>query len=114
MLISFQVNNAMMQTLPILTVTGGDPESRLGRKEKHRESGSMSLMVKKAMIGWRLKRNGICSLSMQRGPELSEFSKRRESIVCSIDGGEWRIVDRWDDKGSEIHEHVESCSSDIE
>ena len=48
----------MMQTWPILTVTGGDPESRLERKEKQRESGSMSLMVKKAMNWWRLKRNG--------------------------------------------------------
>ena len=26
------------------------------------------------------------------------FSKRRESIVCSTDGGERRIVDRWGDK----------------
>ena len=29
---------------------------------------------------------------------MSDISKRRESIVCSADGGEWRIVDRWDDK----------------
>ena len=34
------------------------PRESLGRKEKQRESGSMSLMVKKAMNGWRLKRNG--------------------------------------------------------
>ena len=34
----------------------------------------------------------------QGGPKLSDISKRRESIVCSTDGGEWRIVDRWDDK----------------
>ena len=46
----------------------------------------------------------------QGGPELSDISKRRESIVCSTDGGEWRIVDRWDDKGSENHEHVETSS----
>ena len=38
------------------------------------------------------------------GPKLSDFSRRRESIVCSTDGGEWRIVDRWDEKGSENHE----------
>ena len=111
----------MMQTWPILTVIGGDPESRLERKEKQRESGSMSLMVKEAMNGWRLKRNGASSPSSQTrsifsphdsqgGPELSDISKRRESIVCSTDGGEWRIVDRWDDKGSENHEHVETSS----
>ena len=28
------------------------------------------------------------------GPKLSDISKRRESIVCTTDGGEWRIVDR--------------------
>ena len=55
---SLRENKAMMQTWAILRVTGRDPESRLGRKEKQRESGSMSLMVKKAMNGWRLKRNG--------------------------------------------------------
>ena len=32
------------------------------------------------------------------GLTLSDISKRRESIVCSTDGGEWRIVHRWDDK----------------
>ena len=53
-----QENKVMMQTWPILTVTGGDPESRLGRKEKQRESGSMFWVAKKAMNGWRLKRNG--------------------------------------------------------
>ena len=46
----------------------------------------------------------------QGGPKLRDISKRRESIVCSTGGGEWRIVDRWDDKGSENHEHVETCS----
>ena len=40
----------------------------------------------------------------QGGPKLSDISRRRESIVCSTDGGEWRIVDRWDEKGSENHE----------
>ena len=34
----------------------------------------------------------------QDGPKLSDISKRRESIVCSADGGERRIVDRWGDK----------------
>ena len=46
----------------------------------------------------------------QGGPMLSDISKIRESIVCSTDGGDWRIVDRWDDKGSENHEHMETCS----
>ena len=45
----------------------------------------------------------------QGGPELSDTSKRRESIGCSTDGGEWRIVDRWGDKESEKHQHRETC-----
>ena len=65
---------------------------------------------------------------------MSDISKRRESIVCSTDGGEWRIVDRWRDKekgrqrdasrsaselvlcdyDSENHNHRETSSSDIE
>ena len=43
----------------------------------------------------------------QGGPKLSDISKRRESIVCSTDGGEWRIVERRDDKGSENLQHRE-------
>ena len=35
-------------------------------------------------------------------------------MVCSTDGGKWRIVDRWRDKESENHKHRETCSSDIE
>ena len=31
----------------------------------------------------------------QGGPKLSDISKRRGSVVCSTDGGERRIVDRW-------------------
>ena len=50
-LTSLQENKAMMRPWAILRVTGGDPEIRLGRKEKQRESGSMSLMAKKAMNG---------------------------------------------------------------
>ena len=44
----------------------------------------------------------------QCGPELSDNSKR--SIVCSTDGGEWRIADRWGDEGSENLQHRETCS----
>ena len=67
------------------------------------------LMVKFAMNGWvrihrRPRRDLFSPHNCQGGPELSDISKRRESIVCSTDGGEWRIVDRWDDKGSENHE----------
>ena len=50
----------------------------------------------------------------QGGPKLSDISKRRESIVCSTDGGEWRIVDRWGDRECENHQHRETCGSDIE
>ena len=51
----------------------------------------MSLMVKKGMNEWRLKRIG-CDFTVvpddsQGGPELSDISKRRESIVCISDGG---------------------------
>ena len=77
----------MMQTWAILRVTG-DPESRLERKEKQRESGSMSSI-----------RDLFSFHDSQGGPKLSDISKRRESIVCSVDGGERRIVDRWGDKG---------------
>ena len=34
----------------------------------------------------------------QGGPQLSDISKTRESIVCSTDGGERRIVDSWRDR----------------
>ena len=44
----------------------------------------------------RRPRRDLFSLhDAQDGPKLSDISKRRESIVCSIDGGEWRIVNRW-------------------
>ena len=46
----------------------------------------------------------------QGGPKLSDISNRRESIFCSTDGGEWRIVDRWGDKGRERQEHRETGS----
>ena len=46
----------------------------------------------------------------QGGPKLSDISKRRESRVCSIDGGERRIVDRWGDEESENREHGETCT----
>ena len=58
----------------------------------------------------RSRRDLFSPHDSQGGPKLSDISKRRESIVCSTDGGEWRIVDRWDDKGSENHEHIETCS----
>ena len=45
----------------------------------------------------------------QGGPKLSDISKRRESIVCSTDGGERRIVDRWGDKESENRMHGATC-----
>ena len=41
--------------------------------------------------------------------KLSGISKRRESIVCSTDRGESRIVDRRGDKESENHQHRETC-----
>ena len=56
-------------------------------------------------------RRDLCSPhDSQGGPKLSDISKRRESIVCGSDGREWRIVDRWDNKRSENHEHMETCS----
>ena len=96
-LVSLRENKAMMQTWAILRVTGGDPESRSGRKEKQRGSGSMSLMVKKAMNGveteeeWvrihrRPRRDLFSPHDSQGGPKLSDMSKRRESTVCSTDG----------------------------
>ena len=69
-----------------------DTESQLERKEKRRESGSTSSMVRKAMNGRKPKKNGceaavvpdeICSLSddSQGGPELRDISRKRVSIV---------------------------------
>ena len=66
-------------------------------------------MAKKAMNGSSPKMNGcestvvpdeICSFSTTLRADLSwsDVSKRRESVVCSTDGGERRIVDRWEDK----------------
>ena len=52
----------------------------------------------------RLRRDLFSPHDSQGGPKLSDISRRRESIVCSTDGGERRIVDRWDEKGSENHD----------
>ena len=79
-LTSLRENRSMMRTLAILRMTRGDPESRLRRKEKQRESGSTSSMVKKAMYGRRAKKNGcestvftneICSLRTTLRADLS-------------------------------------------
>ena len=51
----------------------------------------------------RPRRDLLSPHDSQGAPKLSDISKRRESIVCSTDGGEWRIVDRWGDKESENH-----------
>ena len=53
------------------SVTGGDPESRLWRKEKRRESGSTSSMAMKAMHGWRPKQNGCESTGIPTRSVLS-------------------------------------------
>ena len=45
----------------------------------------------------------------QGGPKLSDISKTRYSIVCRVDDGERRIVDRWGDRESENHQHRETC-----
>ena len=66
-------------------------------------------MAKKAMNGSSPKMNGcestgvpdeICSVPRTLRADLSwsDISKRRESIVGSTDGGERRIVERWEDK----------------
>ena len=89
----------------------------------------------------RPRRDLFSRHNSQGGPKLGDIAKRRrESIVCSADGGEWRIVDRWGDTetpqdlpqewtGStrfrkswwvlsdyegENREHRETCNSDIE
>ena len=50
-LINLRENRAMMRTWAILRVTGGDPESRLWKKEKQRGSGSTPSMTKKVCLG---------------------------------------------------------------
>ena len=93
----------MMQTLAILRVAGGDPESRLGTKKKQRESGSMSSMAKKAMNGWRPKRNGceftvvpdeICSLPTKLCSKMSRADATRPE-----EHEESGSVPRWKAKG---------------
>ena len=64
----------------------------------------------KVRIHRRPRRDLFSPHDSQGGPKLSDMSKRRESTVCSTDGGEWRIVDRWGDKGSENQEHRKTCS----
>ena len=55
-------------------------ESLGEERERQKESGSMSSMAKKAMNGWRSKRNGFeFTIVPQGGPKLSDISKRRES-----------------------------------
>ena len=73
----------------------------LGEEEKRRESGSTSMTVKKTMNGWRLRGMGVTVVrdlislhDSEGGLQLSDILQRRESIVCSTDGGKWRIVDR--------------------
>ena len=103
-----------------LRVTGGDPESRSGRKEKQRESRInvfdgeerdewVETEEERVRIHRRPRRDLFSPHDSQGGPKLSDISKRRESLVCSTDGGELRIVDRWDDKESENHQHRETC-----
>ena len=83
--------------------TGGDPESRLERKVKQRESGSMFFDGEESdewveteeewlRIHRRPRRDLFSHHDSQGGLELSDISKIRESTVCSTDVGEWRIV----------------------
>ena len=118
-LISLRENKAMMQTQAPLRVTGGDPESRSGRKETKRvrinvfdgeESDEwVETEQEWVRIHCRPRRDLFSPHDSQGGPELSDISKRRESNVCSTDGGEWRVVDRWGDKESENHKHQKTC-----
>ena len=62
----------------------------------------------------RPKRDLFSPHDSQGGPKLSDISRRRESVVCSTDGGEWRIVDRWDEKGSENHEPPTRSASRVD
>ena len=118
---SLRENKAMMQTWAILRVTGGDPESRLGRKLKTKRvrinvlDGEESDEWVETEEEWvrihrRPRRDLFSPHDSQGGPKVSDISKIRESIVCSTGGGDWRIVDRWRDKESENHKHREACS----
>ena len=46
-------------------------------------------------IHCRPRRDLFSPRDSQGGPKLTDISKRHESKVCSTDGGEWRIVDKW-------------------
>ena len=92
------------------------PRESLGEERETKRVRINVLDGEESDEGWRLKKEWVrihrrprrdlfSPHDSQGGPKLSDISKRRESIFCSTDGGEWRIVDRWDDKGSENHEH---------
>ena len=72
----------------------------------------------------RPRRDLLSPHDSQGGPKLSDISRRRESIVCSTDGGEWRewtgstiFRKSWGvlcDFENENQMHSKTCSSDIE
>ena len=95
-LTSLRENRAMLRTWAILKVTGADPESRLWRKEKQvQRSEWVEAEEEWVRIRRRPRRDLFSPHDAQGGPELSDIPKRRESMVCSIDGGELSTVDRW-------------------
>ena len=55
----------------------------------------------------RPRRGQFSPHDSQGGLQLSDISKRRESFVCSADGGERRIFDRWGDKDSRSASRVD-------
>ena len=106
----------MMQTWPIKTVTSRPRES-LG-EERETKRVRINVLDGEESDEWveteeewvRIHHRPRRNLFSPHDSQGSNILKRRKSIVCSTDGREWRIVDRWDDKGSDNHEHRETCS----
>ena len=103
---SHRENKVMVQTWPILTVTGGGPRESLG-EERETKRARINVLEGEKSDEWveteeewvrihRCPRRDLFSPhDSQDGPELSDMSKRRKSIDRNTDCGERRIVDRW-------------------
>ena len=110
-----QENKVMMQTWPILT-DRRRPRESLG-EERETKRVRINVFDGEETDEWveteeewvrihrRPRRDLFSPHDSQGGPKLSDISKTRKSIICSTDGGEWRLVDRWREKESENHEH---------
>ena len=77
---------SLRENRAILRVTGGDTESRLGRKEKRKESGSTSLMAKTAM--WPKKSGCECTVVPNEICSLPTTGRQRDTSRSASKSGQ--------------------------